>query len=110
MNLSDLMDTLRVKTGYSDLSATTFKDSRAQEYKDALTATLAEVSSTCAPSYFALTRETTINLVANQSYYEVDDWCQRLLTLYTTDVAAHKLTYLRPRNVDMNGLRNPNVV
>lgn len=110
MNFQDLTDTLRIKSGYSDLSATTFKDSRLQEYRDAINATLGEISSTCAPSFFALTRETQINLIAGQQYYEINDWCQRLLTLYTTDIAAHKLQYMRPRNADATGIRNPNIV
>lgn len=109
MNFLDLTDTLRVMTGYPDV-ASTFRDSRLQQYRDALNATLDEVGAAVAPSYFALQQQSSIVTAAGQSAYAVNDWAQRILSVYGVDVNfTYKLDYIRPRNADMSGIRNPNI-
>lgn len=109
MNFLDLTDTLRVMTGYPDV-ASTFRDSRLQQYRDALNATLDEVGAAVAPSYFALQQQSTIVTVAGTATYLINDWSQRILSVYGTDINyTYKLDYIRARNADMSGIRNPNI-
>lgn len=109
MNFSNLLQQLWVGTGYPNPAADR-QNWRLQSYRDAINTVLEEVIQTNAPFLFSQQREGTINLVAGTSIYTLDDWCARPLSIYTTDVAAHKLVYVRPRRADQNGMRNPSFV
>lgn len=107
MNFGNLLERLWTVTGYPNPSSGNREDWRFQQYKDNINATLDEIVKTNAPRIFSLQRESSFNLVPGTSLYTLDDWVARPLSLYTTDVAAHKLVMIRPRRADANGWRNP---
>lgn len=106
MNFTNLLEQLWTMSGYPD-PTTNRQDWRLQQYKDAINATFDEIVATNAPRLFALQREATFTLVPGTAVYTLDDYVARILSMYTTDIAAHKLTYVRPRRADQEGFRNP---
>ncbi len=107
MNFGDLMEQVWISLGMP--AAAQRQDFRRQEIKDAINTTLQEVAS-APPFMFRLARETTLSILAGQSVYTLDDWCMRMLSMYTTGNAAHKVTMVEPRAADRDGSRNPNAV
>lgn len=107
MNFGDLLENLWIATGYPDTGSDR-QDMRLQQYKDNLNTILDEICATCAPSLFRLIRQDTIAILPNVDTYTLNDWCARPLSVYTADMQAHKVRYLRPRTADFSGIRNTN--
>lgn len=112
MNFQQLVEQLFQFTGHPDPSSDR-PDYLTQQFRDAINSVTSEICSICAPQTFALVREAVLPLVAGQNTYFLSDWCQRALSLYFTDPSSgftYDLKFRRPRNADMDGSRNPNLV
>ncbi len=112
MNFGDLVEELWKFTGHPDTGSDR-PDYLRQSFRDEINKTISEICAISAPQTFALVREATLALVAGTDTYYADDWCQRILSMYFTDPSSgytYSLRFRRPRNVDMDGSRSPNLV
>jgi len=107
MNFSNLQEAIWRTLGYHE--TTQRRDWERQEIRDALNECLMELSR-LRPYLWGMVAETSIAIVAGTDTYEINDWCLRPISFYTTDQAAHKVAFRHPQNADRDGSRNSNLV
>lgn len=105
MNLGDLMEKVFIETGSPDPSSDR-PDYVWQRNKDAINTAMDELAATCAPSLQFLTRETTITVLAGQSDYPINDWCQRPLSMWVEGPFATQIEFRKALSADRDGSRN----
>lgn len=126
MNFRDQLEQLYKVTGHTDTSATR-PNHRLQQFRDALNNSLDKVCATCSPKLDRLVRVGSISVtpastvaanpvpppdiqgIAIDGYsgvYFVNDWCRKILSVYTQNEAAHEVQFRRPKAMDRDGSRN----
>lgn len=105
MNFSDLQEECWKNLGYPDPNSDR-TNALLQTIRDSLNGAMDDVAATCAPSLDRLTREATIDVVAGTQDYQLGDWVQRPLSMWTEGQYAHPIYFRRALAADRDGSRN----
>lgn len=104
MNFAGLQDRVFKCIGLPDTTADR-TDAIVMSVQDAINETMEEIAATCHPSLNNLTRVGTLTVVSGTGDYLLNDWAQRLLSIYTEGPYAHQINVRRPAAVDRDGSR-----
>lgn len=106
MNFLDLQEEVWRQQGFND--SNNRRNVKLQKIKDSLNLAMFRMAKT-APSLWCLTQESSLAIVAGTAVYQLDDYCYRVLEMWTEDTYAHKVRIRVPRIADRDGSRNPNI-